>query len=45
MVCAANSIYAGIPAKKIKDLDPGQRKDTIERIAAAYLTYAGWFQG
>ncbi|NJC26868.1 gamma carbonic anhydrase family protein [Neolewinella antarctica] len=44
MVCEANSIYAGIPAKKIKDLDPAQRKDTIERIAGAYLEYAAWFE-
>lgn len=43
MRCTANSVYAGIPARKIKDLDPEQRADTIERIAAAYLTYAGWF--
>ncbi len=43
MRCEANSVYAGIPAKKIKSLDPEQRKDTIERIAAAYLTYASWF--
>jgi len=35
--------YAGIPAKKIKDLDPAQRADTIERIAGAYLKYASWF--
>ena len=44
MRCEANSVYAGIPAKKIKDLAPEQREDTIERIAAAYLKYASWFQ-
>ncbi len=44
MRCAANSVYAGIPAKKIKDLAPEQRQDTIERIAAAYLHYASWFK-
>lgn len=43
MRCEANSVYAGIPAKKIKDLAPEQRADTIERIAAAYLTYSSWF--
>lgn len=43
MRCVANSVYAGIPAKKIKELAPEQREDTIERIAAAYLTYASWF--
>ena len=44
MRCLANSVYAGIPARKIKDLAPEQRSDTIERIAAAYLKYAGWYQ-
>ncbi|PPK85624.1 carbonic anhydrase/acetyltransferase-like protein (isoleucine patch superfamily) [Neolewinella xylanilytica] len=44
MRCEANSVYAGIPAKKIKNLAPDQRADTIERIAAAYLEYASWFQ-
>lgn len=44
MRCEANSVYAGIPAKKIKDLDPDQRADTIERIAGAYLKYASWFK-
>ena len=43
MRCEANSVYAGIPARKIKDLAPEQRADTIERIAAAYLTYSSWF--
>lgn len=43
MRCEANSVYAGVPAKKIKDLDPAQRADTIERIAGAYLKYASWF--
>ncbi|CAH1001698.1 Protein YrdA [Neolewinella maritima] len=44
MRCEANSVYAGIPARKIKELAPEQRADTIERIAAAYLTYSSWFQ-
>ncbi len=44
MRCAANSVYAGVPAKKIKDLAPGQRADTIERIAGAYLKYAAWYK-
>ena len=44
MRCEANSVYAGVPAKKIKDLDPAQREDTITRIAGAYLKYAGWFR-
>ncbi len=43
MRCEANSVYAGIPARKIKELAPEQRADTIERIAGAYLTYASWY--
>ena len=43
MRCVANSVYAGVPAKKIKDLAPAQRVDTVERIAGAYLKYAGWY--
>jgi carbonic anhydrase/acetyltransferase-like protein (isoleucine patch superfamily) len=43
MHCAANGIYAGVPARRIKELDPAQREDTIGRIAAAYLTYASWY--
>ena len=37
-------IYAGIPAKKIKDVDPSLQKDEIERIAQNYLMYSGWFK-
>jgi len=37
-------IYAGIPAKKVKAISPEQFKDTIGRIADAYLMYAGWFK-
>ena len=43
MRCRANSVYAGVPARRIKDLDPAQRRDTVERIAGAYLKYASWF--
>jgi len=37
-------IYAGIPAKKVKAISPEQFKDSIERIANAYLMYSGWFK-
>lgn len=37
-------IYAGIPAKKVKAISPEQFKDTIERIANAYMMYADWFK-
>ncbi len=37
-------IYAGIPAKKVKAISPEQFKDSIERIANAYIMYSGWFK-
>jgi carbonic anhydrase/acetyltransferase-like protein (isoleucine patch superfamily) len=44
-ICESGHIYAGVPAKKVKAISPEQFKDTIERIAGAYVMYAGWFQG
>jgi carbonic anhydrase/acetyltransferase-like protein (isoleucine patch superfamily) len=38
------SIYAGIPAKRIKDIDPLQTSEMINRIADDYIMYAGWFK-
>ena len=38
------AIYAGIPAKKIKDVDPSLQKGEIERIAQNYLMYSAWFK-
>ncbi|MFN7117381.1 MAG: gamma carbonic anhydrase family protein [Saprospiraceae bacterium] len=43
-VCESGHIYAGVPAKKVKIISPDQFKDTIERIANAYIMYAGWFK-
>lgn len=38
-----NSLYAGIPAKKIKDVTEEQRSEIIERTARDYRLYASWF--
>ena len=38
------SIFAGIPARKIKDIDSKLQKGEIERIAQNYLMYSGWFK-
>jgi carbonic anhydrase/acetyltransferase-like protein (isoleucine patch superfamily) len=38
------SIWGGVPAKFIKNIEPGQTKEMITRIADNYLTYAGWFE-
>jgi len=37
------SIYAGVPAKRIKDTDPDQTSEMINRIADDYIMYAGWY--
>ncbi|MDG5799703.1 gamma carbonic anhydrase family protein [Marinilabiliaceae bacterium ANBcel2] len=39
-----NSIYAGVPAKKVKDIEPRQTKEMINRIADNYLMYADWYK-
>lgn len=38
------SIYAGVPAKKLKDISVELIKGEIERIANNYLMYAGWYK-
>jgi carbonic anhydrase/acetyltransferase-like protein (isoleucine patch superfamily) len=37
------SIYAGTPAKKIKNISEELIKGEIERIANNYIMYAGWY--
>ncbi len=36
----SGSVYAGVPAKKVKDIDPERLEDTVKRIANAYPSYA-----
>ena len=38
------SIYAGVPAKKVKDISPELLKGEVERIANNYLMYSSWFK-
>ena len=38
------SIYAGVPAKKVKDVSQEQISGEIDRIANNYIRYAGWFR-
>ncbi|WP_299487854.1 gamma carbonic anhydrase family protein [uncultured Allomuricauda sp.] len=40
----AGSIYAGMPAKKIKEVSPELSAGEIDRIANAYVKYASWFK-
>ncbi len=37
-------IYAGVPAKKVKDISQELIKGEINRIADNYLMYSGWFK-
>lgn len=43
-VCEAGSIYAGVPAKKVKSIDESQIHGEIDRIANNYVRYADWFR-
>jgi carbonic anhydrase/acetyltransferase-like protein (isoleucine patch superfamily) len=38
------SIYAGVPAKKVKDISQDKIKGEINRIAENYITYSSWFK-
>ncbi|WP_339634988.1 gamma carbonic anhydrase family protein [Bizionia echini] len=40
----AGSIYAGVPAKKVKDISKELISGEINRIAENYVTYSGWFK-
>ncbi len=42
-VCDGNAIYAGVPAKKVKDIEPEKVEGEINRIANNYVGYARWF--
>jgi carbonic anhydrase/acetyltransferase-like protein (isoleucine patch superfamily) len=37
------SIYAGVPARKVKQIDEAQTQDLIERIAGNYVMYSSWY--
>jgi carbonic anhydrase/acetyltransferase-like protein (isoleucine patch superfamily) len=43
-VVEPGSIYAGVPAKKVKDISEEKIKGEINRIADSYLMYSGWFK-
>lgn len=38
-----NTIYAGVPAKKIKNVSPQTACDTVQRISDNYSMYASWY--
>lgn len=43
-VVESGTIYAGIPAKKIKDISKELISGEIDRIANNYVEYASWFK-
>lgn len=43
-VVTSGSIYAGIPAKKVKDISEELISGEINRIAENYVTYSSWFK-
>ncbi|WP_417370833.1 gamma carbonic anhydrase family protein [Gelidibacter japonicus] len=40
----SGSIYAGVPAKKVKDIGAELISGEIHRIAENYVNYSGWFK-
>jgi len=42
-VVESGCIYAGVPAKKVKDISKESLHGEIERIANNYTKYASWF--
>ena len=38
------SIYAGVPAKKVKDISEEMISGEINRIAENYVMYSDWFK-
>jgi carbonic anhydrase/acetyltransferase-like protein (isoleucine patch superfamily) len=42
-VVEPGSLYAGVPARKIKDLDARHTEELIARIADNYVMYSGWY--
>jgi len=43
-VVPSGSIFAGVPAKKVKDIDQSEFAGEIERISNNYVMYAGWYK-
>lgn len=43
-IVASGSIYAGVPAKKVKDISKDLISGEIDRIADNYVKYSSWFK-
>jgi len=42
-ICEGGSVYAGVPAKKVKEVSAEKVEGEINRIANNYVNYAKWF--
>lgn len=40
----SGSIYAGVPAQKVKDIDKDLNKEKIQQLAANYIMYSKWYK-
>lgn len=43
-VVESGTIYAGVPAKKVKDINTSDFAGEIERISNNYVMYSSWFK-
>jgi carbonic anhydrase/acetyltransferase-like protein (isoleucine patch superfamily) len=43
-ICEEGAIYAGVPAKKVKEISKDKIEGEINRIANNYIGYAKWFE-
>ncbi len=43
-VIEPGSVYAGVPAKKIKSMNPELTSHLLDRISENYIKYAGWYK-
>lgn len=43
-VCKAGGVYAGVPARRVKELTSSHFQGEIQRIADNYVLYASWLK-
>lgn len=43
-IVESGSIYAGVPARKVKDIDQSDFAGEIERISTNYVMYSSWMK-
>ena len=44
-IIGSGELWAGVPAKFVKKVDPEQSRELNQRIARQYLMYASWYKG